>query len=109
MAVDVNEPNNLQLREALQEITDQHDEWPDILEHIACIRELAAQYPHSIILEREATQEDYHYTCFSYAFDLLGSVQVRDRRLWRRNVFPDSKFAEWFISRSLTEIAPSQA
>jgi hypothetical protein len=106
------EPNDDELRSALDRITETH-----IGEAVGAQRqlvgELASSPGHSISMVREAVCDDqstFKYTCFQYAFGLVDPPQaIVDIATLHQNIYPNGEFVEHLIASWLEEIDPRDA
>jgi len=101
------ELNDPALRAALDEITSQFT-GDDVGRQIALIRDLGAQYSHSITPAAEAVPSDpstFRYTCFQHAFELIDPpLAVVDIATLYPAVYPSAEFVEYLIAQHLTEV-----
>jgi hypothetical protein len=106
------EPNDLELRSRLQQITDslQGDRAG---EQIEAIRQLRSSCPHSIVLVQQAIPGEPgsgSYTCHQYSFGLAEPPPaVRAVMVHYRDVFADRRYVSYMIEHGLTEVTPGEA
>lgn len=100
-----NSQNNQQLRNKLQQITDENRA-ENVGNQITLIESLSTILPHTIKLEAEAkigNDESWRYNCFTYAFRLLESTEFVDITERYSFLFANSSFVSYLIARHLSQ------
>jgi hypothetical protein len=99
------EPNNIELRQRLDEITDLPTE--PVNRHARLVADLVKNHNHSIHPVEDPSVRHVpfkKYTCFMYAFDLADSDAVRRIARALKEVYPGREFIEYLIARCLSEV-----
>ena len=103
------ETEDLELRIRLEEITNRYiGEEPG--RQIELIADLFQLYPHSIRIIREVVPgepETCRFTCYQYAFDVVGSKRITKIARTYTKVYPNSEFVQYLIDHYLSEVSRS--
>jgi len=105
------QPDNQQLREALDHIVDRYA-CDEVGEQIRQIKNLAQKYPHSISLVYEAIPnkpETFSFNCYQHSFDLVNVEPVDRIMKTRPSIFPGREYASFLIDNLLREIRDQEA
>jgi hypothetical protein len=95
------EIDNPDLRARLEEITELYIN-EGVGRQIEAIAELSKLYPHSICIIGEAVAGEpktFRFTCFQYAFDLVGSKRIDKVARTYSEVYPSSEFVQSLFVR----------